>query len=99
MSAFLKLYSDVGHTTEIAHTANVSNSLNGATIIGATQITLNSVVGMPAQGYIDIDTAGLLETVQYTLITGNVLTLAKALANAHNSAVAVVQWYYLLTLG
>lgn len=99
MSAFLKVYTDSGHTSEVAHTTNISTTLNGATSIGATSIVLTSTTGMPAQGYLDIDTAGSLETVQYTSISGTTVNLAKALANAHSNGVTVVQWYYLLAVG
>src|SRR5258708_3350242 len=99
MPAQLKVYTDSGHTSEVAHTSNASTTLNGATSIGATSIVVASASGMPSQGFIDIDTSGLLETVPYTSISGTTINLSKALANAHSSGVAVVQWYYSLAVG
>ena len=46
----------------------VSQDLNAGTI------TLNSVVGLPAIGYVDIVTAGGTETVFYNYISGNTLS-------------------------
>jgi hypothetical protein len=55
---------------QIATTAStfVSQDLTAATI------TLNSVVGLPAIGYVDIVTAGGTETVFYNYISGNTLS-------------------------
>jgi len=99
MSAILKIYTDSGHTSEVAHTANVSTTLNGGVSSGATSIVVNSTTNMPAQGYIDIDTGGSLETIPYASISGTTINLAKALASSHSSGVAVVQWFYQLNIG
>ena len=55
---------------QVATTAStfVSQDLTAATI------TLNSVVGLPAIGYVDIVTAGGTETVFYNYISGNTLS-------------------------
>ena len=55
---------------QVATTAStfVSQDLTAATI------TLNSVVGLPAVGYVDIVTAGGTETVFYNYISGNTLS-------------------------
>lgn len=42
--------------------------------LAAATITLNSVVGLPAIGYVDIVTAGGTETVFYNYISGNTLS-------------------------
>lgn len=102
MSAFLKVYTDSGHTSEVAHTTNVGTTINnvGGYAAGVTQIVLTSVTGMPAQGYIDIiDGTNGNETIQYTLISGNTLTLATATAFTHPNSCVVNQWYYLLAVG
>lgn len=99
MSAILKIYTDSGHTSEVAHTAYVNTTLSGNTSIGATSITVASTTNMPTQGYIDIDTGGSLETVPYASISGTTINLAKALVNAHSGGATVVQWYYFLAIG
>lgn len=99
MSALLKVYTDNAHTSEVAHTAQNSTTLNGATSIGATSIVVASTTGWPAQGVIDIDTSTNLETVAYTSVSGTTVNLSSALANAHATGVAVVQWYYSLAIG
>ncbi len=99
MSALLRVYTDSAHTSEVAHTAQNSTTLNGATSIGATTIVATSTTGWPAQGVIDIDTGGNLETVAYTSLSGTTVNLSTTLANAHANSVAVVQWYYSLAVG
>jgi hypothetical protein len=101
MTAFLKIYTDSAHTNEVAHTANVSTTLNngGTLASGATVIPCTTTTGMPAQGQIDIDSGGNLETILYTSISGNNLNLAKPTALSHANGVAVVQWYYQLAVG
>lgn len=100
MSALLKVYIDAGHTTEVAHTAQNSTTTAGGTQgIGTTSLVVVSTAGMPAQGIVDIDTAGNLETIAYTGLDATHLTLAKATAISHASGVAVVQWYYQLNIG
>jgi hypothetical protein len=99
MPAIVKIYTDSAHTTEVAHTAQNSTTLNGALSIGATSATLTSAAGMPTSGYIDIDTAGNLETIGYYGLSGNVIQLSKATTIAHANGVAAVQWYYQLAVG
>lgn len=99
MSAILKIYTDSGHTSEVAHTAYVSTTLSSNASIGATSISVASTTNMPAQGYIDIDTGGSLETVPYASISGTTINLAKALVGAHSGGASVVQWYYFLAIG
>lgn len=100
MPAFLKVYTDSGHSSEVAHTTNVGTTLNGSVSAGATTITLTTTTNMPAQGQIDIiDATNGNETICYSSISGSVLTLAKALAFLHPNAVVVNQWYYLLAVG
>jgi hypothetical protein len=45
-------------------------TLNGGILSGATSITLNSVAGLPASGYVKIGS----ETIFYSYISGNVLS-------------------------
>lgn len=101
MSALLKVYTDAGHTSEVAHTAQVSTTTAGGTQgIGTTSLQVSSTASMPAQGVIDIDTAGNLETIAYTsIIDSSHIGLAKATSISHASGVAVVQWYYVLAVG
>ena len=101
MSALLKVYTDAGHTSEVAHTAQNSTTTAGGTqAIGTTSLQVVSTASMPAQGLVDIDTAGNLETIAYTaVLDATHLTLAKATAISHASGVAVVQWYYGLAIG
>lgn len=101
MPAILKVYTDNGHASEVAHTAQNSTTLNngGTLSIGATALTLTSTTGMPTSGMIDIDTAGNLETIPYFGLSGSVIQLAKATAISHANSVAVVQWYYSLAVG
>lgn len=101
MSALIKVYTDAGHTSEVAHTAQNSTTTAGGTqAIGTTSLQVVSTTGMPAQGIVDIDTAGNLETIAYTaVLDATHLTLAKATAISHASGVAVVQWYYQLNVG
>lgn len=98
-SAFIQVYNDQAHTSEVTHTANVSTDLNGAVLAGATTITVDVVTGMPAAGVVDIDSGGAHpETIPYVNITGNVLTLADALGFNHADEATVVQWYYLFNI-
>jgi hypothetical protein len=101
LSAILKVYTDAAHTSEVAHTAQNSTTLNGATLAGATAFTLLSTAGMPTQGFIDIDSAGNLETLPYYGLSGNVIQIARTggAQFAHANGVAVVQWYYSLAVG
>lgn len=101
MPAIIKIYTDSAHTSEVAHTAQNSTTLNngGTLAIGATSLTLTSTAGWPTSGYLDIDTAGNLETIAYYGLSGSTVQLAKATAISHANAVAVVQWYYQLAVG
>lgn len=99
MAAFPKLYTDSGHTSEVAHTAQNSTTLNGALAIGATSATLTSTTGMPTSGYIDLDTSTNLESIPYYGLSGNVIQLANPTTIAHATGVAAVQWYYSLAVG
>jgi hypothetical protein len=101
MPALLKVYTDSGHTSEVAHTAQNSTATAGGTQnSGTTSLQVVSTANMPAQGVIDIDSGGNLETIAYTGIADAThITLAKATAISHASGVAVVQWYYSLAVG
>lgn len=101
MSALLKVYTDAGHTSEVAHTAQNSTVTAGGTqAIGTTNLQVSSTAGMPSQGVVDIDAGGNLETIAYVGIPDSThLTLAKATAISHAAGVAVVQWYYALPVG
>lgn len=101
MPAQLKIFTDNGHASEVAHTAQNSTTTAGGTQgIGTTTLQVTATAGMPAQGYVDIDTAGNLETLPYNSVVDSThLQLAKATAISHASGVAVVQWYYSLAVG
>jgi hypothetical protein len=99
MPAIIKVYTDSAHTAEVAHTAQNSTTLNGAVSIGGTSLVVTSSAGMPTSGYIDIDTAGNLETVGYYGLSGNTMQVAKPFTINHSNGVAVVQWYYQLAVG
>jgi hypothetical protein len=101
MSALLKVYIDSGHTSEVAHTAQNSTTTAGGTqAIGTVNLQVTSTTSMPAQGMVDIDTAGNLETIAYTAVADSThLTLAKATTISHATGVAVVQWVYVLAVG
>lgn len=101
MSAQLKIYTDNAHTNEVAHTAQNSTTTAGGTqAIGTTSLQVTSTTGMPAQGYVDVDTGGNLETLPYSsIIDSTHIGLAKATTISHASGVAVVQWYYSLAVG
>lgn len=100
MSAILKIYTDSGHTSEVARTPNIQTITTGSTLtIGTTAIPVASSVGMPSAGFIDIDTGGNLETLYYVSITGNTLNLATATTISHAGGTSVVQWFYQLNVG
>lgn len=101
MPALLKVYTDSGHSSEVAHTAQNSTTTAGGTQnSGTTSLQVVSTAGMPAQGVVDIDTSSNLETIGYTsIIDATHIGLAKATTINHASGVAVVQWYYLLSIG
>jgi hypothetical protein len=54
-------------------TSSIGTTLNGGISATDTTITLTSTAGLPATGFVQIDTGALAETVQYGYITGNVL--------------------------
>lgn len=97
----LKIYTDNAHTNEVAHTTQNSTTTAGGTqAIGTTSLQVTSTTGMPAQGYVDVDTGGNLETLPYSsIIDSTHIGLAKATTISHASGVAVVQWYYSLAVG
>lgn len=101
MPAQLKIYTDNAHSSEVAHTAQNSTTTAGGTQpIGTTSLAVTSTAGMPSQGFIDVDTAGNLETLPYSsIIDSTHIGLAKATTIAHATGVAVVQWYYSLAVG
>jgi hypothetical protein len=101
MPAFLKLYTDAGHTAEVAHTTDHTATLNGLHAAGATTLTLTgSLAGWPTAGTLDIiDGANGNETLAYTSISGQVVTLAKATATSHANGLTVNQWFYSLAIG
>lgn len=100
MSAFLQVYSNSGCTTEVAHTTDLSSTLNGATVVGATSIALASTTGWPTQGAIDIiDGTNGNETVGYYGLSGNTIQLTSALTKAHATGLTVNEWYYSLPVG
>lgn len=101
MPAQLKLFTDSGHASEVAHTAQNSTTTAGGTqAIGTVNLQVTSTANMPSQGYVDVDTAGNLETLPYSsIIDSTHIGLAKATAISHATGVAVVQWYYSLAVG
>lgn len=101
MSALLKVYTDSGHTSEVAHTAQNSTVTAGGTQnSGTTSLQVSSTANMPAQGVIDIDTGGNLETIAYTsIIDATHISLARATAINHANGATVIQWYYSLAIG
>lgn len=101
MPALLKVYTDAGHTAEVAHTSqNATTTAGGTQNSGTTSLQVSSTANMPAQGIVDIDTSGNLETIPYTAVTDAThLALAKATTISHASGVAVVQWAYVLSVG
>jgi hypothetical protein len=104
MTAFLKVYTDSGHTTEVAHTTQNSTTISsgsGTVAAGATQLTLTSTAGMPTNGVIDIiDGTNGDETIAYHDLSGSVIQLATATAHQHsNSSATINQWAYILAVG
>ena len=78
-------------TSEVATDGNqITTTLDGAYLAGATTVVLTSAAGFPATGSITIaaDGTNAAETVTYSAVTGNTLTTA-ALANAHDSGSGV----------
>lgn len=100
MPAFPKLYTDSGHSSEVAHTTNLSTTTNGAVSAGGTSLTLTSTTGWPTSGVIDIiDGTNGNETIEYYGLSGTTIQLAKALQFLHPTGTTVNQWYYQLAVG
>lgn len=101
MSALLKVYTDSGHTSEVAHTQqNATVTAGGTQNAGTTLLQVSSTAGMPLQDVIDIDTGGNLETIAYVnIVDATHIQLASATTKNHASGVPVVQWYYALPIG
>lgn len=100
MPAQLKVYTDAGHTTEVAHTTDHTTTLNGALTTASTSATLTSATGWPTSGMLDIiDGTNGNETIPYYGLSGNVVQLAKNPTVAHATSLVVNQWYYQLAVG
>lgn len=101
MPAHLKIYTDNAHSSEVAHTTqNATTTAGGTQDAGTISLQVTSTSGMPAQGVVDIDSGGNLETLPYSsIIDGTHIGLAQATAISHASGVAVAQWYYALAIG
>lgn len=102
MSALLKVYTDSGHTSEVAHTVQNTTTTNGALAAGATTMTLTSTTGWPTQGYLDIvDGTNGNETIAYYGLSGNTVNIANTggLAHLHPTGTTVNQWFYQLAIG
>lgn len=102
MSALLKVYTDSGHTSEVAHTTQNSTTTNGALAAGATTMTLTSTTGWPTQGWLDIvDATNGNETIAYYGLSGNTVNIANTggLAHLHPSGTTINQWFYQLAIG
>jgi hypothetical protein len=99
MSAFLKVYTDSGHSNEVSHTTNINTTLNGAVSSGASSIIVHSTTGMPAQGVLDIIDGSNNETLAYSSIAGTTIYLMTALGHNHADATTVNQWIYVLAVG
>jgi hypothetical protein len=101
MPAFIKVYTDSAHTSEVAHTTNASATINGTLASGSTSITLTgSLTSWPTAGTIDIiDGTNGNETIEYYGLSGQVIQLAKATGVSHATGLTVNQWYYQLGVG
>jgi hypothetical protein len=103
MSALLKVYTDSGHSSEVAHTTQNSSTIETghAASAGDTVLYITSTTGMPTQGYIDIVDTGKNETIAYYGLSGNTVNVANTggLAYAHSTGVTLNQWYYQLAVG
>lgn len=101
MSALLKVYTDAGHSNEVAHTTQNSTTSTGSQAAGTSAFNVVSTAGMPTQGIIDIiDGVNGNETIAYIAVTSSTqLSLAKATAFTHPNGTTVNQWYYVLTVG
>lgn len=100
MPAILKVYTDSGHSSEVAHTTDHSTTLNGSLTTSSTSATLTSTTGWPTSGMLDIiDGTNGNETIPYYGLSGNTVQLAKNPTVAHASGLTVNQWYYQLAVG
>jgi hypothetical protein len=101
MGAFIKVYTDSGHTSEVAHTTNLSATLNGSHPSGSTSFTLTGDISQwPTAGYLDvIDGTNGNESIPYFGKSGQTVQLAKATAATHAGGLTVNQWYYSLAVG
>ena len=100
MAAFPKLYTDSGHTSEVAHTTLLSTTLNGAVSAGGSSLILNSVTGIGTSGFLDIiDGTNGNETMPYYGLSGSTVNLGSVLAHLHPNATTVNIWYYSLAVG
>lgn len=103
MSALLKVYTDSGHTSEVAHTTLSSTTIETGHAASAGD-TLLYVTTLPAnaQGWLDIvDGTNGNETIAYYGATGNTVNIANTggLAHAHPAGTTVNFWYYSLAVG
>lgn len=101
MGALIKIYTDSGHTSEVAHTTNASATLNGVHNAGSTALTLTgSLASWPASGTLDIiDGTNGNETIAYFGLSGQTVQLATPTAVSHATGLTVNQWYYSLAVG
>lgn len=102
MSAILKVYTDAGHTSEVAHTTqNATTTAGGTQNAGTTSLQVTSTANMPTQGIIDIiDGVNGNETIAYINVTDAThLALATATTHNHPISTTVNQWYYALAVG
>lgn len=68
-----------------------SSTLNGATVAGATTVTLVSAANFAIDDFVRIDTLANQEYRRITNVAGAVLTLEKGLSLAHSSGVAATE--------
>lgn len=102
MSALIKVYTDSGHTSEVAHTTQNATTTNGALAAGATSMTLTATTNWPTQGWLDIvDGVNGNETIAYYGLSGATVNIANTggLAHLHPTGTTVNQWYYTLPIG
>lgn len=100
MSAFLKVFTDAGATSEVSHTTQNSQTM-AAGAASDTVITFQATpTGFPAEGVIDIiDGVNGNETIAYYGLSGLTANLASPLAHLHPAGTTVNQWAYVLDVG
>lgn len=101
MSAFIKVYTDSGHSSEVAHTTDHSSTIttgHGATS-GDQVLYVTSLSGMPDQGTFDITDGTNTDTVNYYGDGTSPVNLAQPLAHDYAAGSTVTQWYYELDVG